>query len=258
MNLIKQILKKIGLFEFSKKIYFKLYPKYLESTRFFRKNDSFCTTETVRCLENKNSVNYKYHILGKNTPVCCNTHLYEILRDVVSVLEEKKLTYFMTYGTFLGAIRHKGIIPWDTDVDLGVFRQDLDSIEKVIRDKLSSKYYINRDKESILRVYFSQRNSLHIDFEVWDDKGEYIEFNEDVYIEGGVRKMDRGIIFPLKKYPFYDLEVYGPNKTQFLNDVYGDDYMSVGYKKYGVNSKKIDINPNATAGKINKNILIND
>ncbi len=257
MNVIKEILKKIGLFEFSRKLYYQVFLKYLKFSRKFRKN-TICTCNTVRCLDNKKSVNYNYHMLGEDTPICCNTHLYEILSDVISVLEKNKLTYFMTYGTFLGAIRHKGIIPWDTDVDLGVFRKDLDIIERVIRDELSEKYYINRDKESILRVYFSQSNSLHIDFEVWDDKGEYVEFNEDVYVEGGIRKMDRDIIFPLKKYPFYDLEVYGPNKTQFLSEVYGNDYMSVGYKKYGINSQRVEIKPNANAGKIDKDILIKE
>ncbi len=255
MNLIKKLLKTIGLFEFSRRLYYQVFLKYLQFSKRFREN-TVCTCSTVRCLDNKKSVNYSYHMLGEDTPVCCNTHLYEILSDVVSVLEEKKLAYFVTYGTFLGAIRHKGIIPWDTDIDLGVFRKDLDSIEKAIRDNLSSKYHINKDKENILRVYFSQSNSLHIDFEVWDDRGGYVEFNEDVYIEGGVRRIDRDVIFPLKKYPFYDLEVYGPNETQFLNKVYGDDYMSVGYKKYGINSKRLDIEPNANAGKIDKSTLI--
>ncbi len=257
MNLIKKVLKTVGLFEFSKRLYYQVFLGYLKFSRRFREN-TVCTCDTVRCLENKKSINYNYHMLGEDTPICCNTHLYEILRDVISVLEEEHLTYFMTYGTFLGAIRHKGIIPWDTDVDLGVFRKELDNIEKAIRDKLSSKYYISRDKESILRVYFSQSNSLHVDFEVWDDKDDYIEFDEDVYVEGGIRKMDGDIIFPLKKYPFYDLEVYAPNKTEFLNEVYGDDYMNVGYKKYGVNSKKIEIKPNADAGKIDKNLLTDD
>ncbi len=181
MDLLKKVLKKIGLFELVRKIYRTLYPYFLELTLFFKNDKAFCNANTLRCLENKRSVNYNYPALGKNSPVCCNTHLYEILRDVTSILEDAKITYFINYGTLLGAVRHKGLIPWDTDVDLGILRSDLEKIENLMKEKLSTKYYINRDSGSFLRVYFSKINTLHLDFDIWDDFGDYLQFDEDVY-----------------------------------------------------------------------------
>ena len=56
----------------------------------------------------------------KETQDCCS----EILKEFVSYCEESDLVYYLVGGSALGAIRHKGIIPWDDDVDVGMPRKD--------------------------------------------------------------------------------------------------------------------------------------
>jgi phosphorylcholine metabolism protein LicD len=63
-----------------------------------------------------------------------------ILEDFDRVCRELGVTWFATYGTLLGAIRHKGFIPWDDDVDIWMKRKDY---EKFVRNVslLPDNYY---------------------------------------------------------------------------------------------------------------------
>ncbi len=67
----------------------------------------------------------------------------EILDDFVKICKENNLTYFLTGGTMLGAVRHKGFIPWDDDIDIGMPRKDYDKFIEIAPKELGNKYYLD-------------------------------------------------------------------------------------------------------------------
>lgn len=57
----------------------------------------------------------------------------EFLKIFDIICKKHKVTYWLDYGTFLGAVRHKGFIPWDDDMDCTTSRTDFDRFMKDVK-----------------------------------------------------------------------------------------------------------------------------
>ena len=66
----------------------------------------------------------------------------ETLEEVVKAIEAGKLHWCAMYGTLLGAVRHKGFIPWDDDIDIGMPRADYDIFRKSCFEYLPEGYNV--------------------------------------------------------------------------------------------------------------------
>ena len=55
---------------------------------------------------------------------------------------ENGLKYYLMYGTLIGAVRHKGFIPWDDDVDIAMFRADFMKLLSAIGADTGSHYAV--------------------------------------------------------------------------------------------------------------------
>lgn len=68
----------------------------------------------------------------------CREIELNILRTIDSICQDNKIKYFMCGGTMLGAIRHKGFIPWDDDIDIALLRPDYEKLITIL--KTQTKY----------------------------------------------------------------------------------------------------------------------
>lgn len=71
----------------------------------------------VKRDENRNEID-KINKVEKMSEV--QKYMLNILKELVSIFDEHDIKYYMIGGTLLGAIRHKGYIPWDDDIDLAI------------------------------------------------------------------------------------------------------------------------------------------
>ena len=77
----------------------------------------------------------------------------EILKEFVRICKKHNLTYYLAWGTLLGAVRHQGFIPWDDDIDVCMPYDDYCKFKEVSKTELSQEYYYQdweKEKEFFL------------------------------------------------------------------------------------------------------------
>ena len=65
----------------------------------------------------------------------------DLLSEFKRVCEKYNLQWFIAYGSLIGAIRHKGFIPWDNDVDVWMPRADFDKLNEIASAEFSDRYF---------------------------------------------------------------------------------------------------------------------
>ena len=116
----------------------------------------------------------------------CQLVMGRMLKVMHHLCEKHDVRYFLIFGSLLGAIRHKGFIPWDDDLDVGMTRSDYETfIEKVVpelpndiffQNSVTDKHYPPsgvvearlRDKYSKYTDKYKYHDGLLVDIFVYD------------------------------------------------------------------------------------------
>ncbi len=85
-----------------------------------------------------------------NTLKKSQDRLVEMAKQVAAILDKHKIRHTMYYGTLLGAVRHKGFIPWDDDFDFCVLDADYDEGIRWLREELTEDLFVEDEKSEPL------------------------------------------------------------------------------------------------------------
>lgn len=147
----------------------------------------------------------------------------EILDAVINVCDKNNIKYFADWGTMLGAVRHKGFIPWDDDIDICLLRSDYNKLIDVLKTDLPYGIVLAgmySDSERLQEAAFAPHIRVMADETLWNFNDYMVKFHGFPFQRVGID------IFPLDKVsndPTEDIKQQELMK-QGINILMGWDY----------------------------------
>lgn len=110
----------------------------------------------------------------------------ELLDLVADFCEKNEIAYWIDCGTLLGAIRHKGYIPWDDDIDVGMLRVDFERFSELFNNRNDQYYFICA--ENTPDAYYAHGKVLDRTTTLYepDEKGYKTCINIDIFVYDNV------------------------------------------------------------------------
>ncbi len=136
----------------------------------------------------------------------------DLLNEFSECCKKHQLKWFVHAGTMLGAVRHKGFIPWDDDIDVVMPREDYEKFCKIAPDEFSHPYFFqNEDTDRFFARSFSRLRNSETTAILESEKAFCFPFNQGIFID----------IFPLDSIPNEDNELRSQiDKLTALSDIW--------------------------------------
>lgn len=117
--------------------------------------------------------------------------ILSIAKEIMQLCEANGITYSMNGGTLLGAVRHKGFIPWDDDLDLCMDRENYERFMKICRTQLDSQKYFIQTMDTEEYYGFSFAKIQLLGTEIIEDFSNNVPIHHGIFVD----------IFPLDRLP---------------------------------------------------------
>ena len=194
------------------------------------KIDKGCTINTIKCPFPTWNLGCGH---GLEMKTCCIKHLREIIFYLSDLFEQRNITYWMDFGTLLGAVRNNRSIPHDTDGDLCLFLKDrLEIIE--LSDRMSNDGFhmgpTNNGGDGHIKIYRSSTNHMAVDLFFWN-----INPKTGILWSGGLNSPKSFPVWWVEKLitvKIFDKPIMAPREPkQFLKFRFGPDWRDPKNKK---------------------------
>jgi len=117
--------------------------------------------------------------------------MLEMIKDIDVICKKHKINYYLAYGSCLGAVRHKGFIPWDDDLDIIIKYEDYLKFLDVCSKELDKETYFVQTLDTDPNYYLSFTKIRNIKTTLIEEGNKYENMVNGVYID----------VFPLVGYP---------------------------------------------------------
>lgn len=108
----------------------------------------------------------------------------DLLNELLKVCKKYNIKIFASGGTMLGAVRHKGFIPWDDDIDMMMFREDYKKLCEVAKSEFKHPYFFQTEwtDRGSLRGHAQLRNSETTGI-LKSEENSNCTFNQGIFID---------------------------------------------------------------------------
>ena len=117
--------------------------------------------------------------------------LLEILDVIDNICKKYDIKYFLVFGSAIGAVRHKGFIPWDDDLDVAMIKSEYDRFKKVAEEELKGTKYFYQDITTDNEYYLPSAKIRNSETTFIDELVKDQKMNHGVYVD----------IFPIEGVP---------------------------------------------------------
>jgi phosphorylcholine metabolism protein LicD len=169
--------------------------------------------------------------------------VYSLLGSTIEVLDKHGIGYYIMAGSLLGAVRHRGMIPWDDDVDIMINSDDREKLEGCTKDFEGMRLRLSEHDFTTKPCYkvWSPKSKQ------WQNKKSHTYPFIDIFLADYDKKENKMIptgskdktkarnnkllmfkydeVYPLKEYQFGPYMVKGPARAEdYLARAYGNDW----------------------------------
>lgn len=124
-----------------------------------------------------------------------------MLLDFDKICKDKNIHYWLDFGSLMGAIRHKGFIPWDDDIDLGIFREDYKKIFDIVNNNtINPDIYAEFYSGIFIKIKHKKCDDIFLDLFPVDEYGETTSTKKQLKETKKIKKIVAKLLKELKKY----------------------------------------------------------